>query len=55
LISETGMAKAKRNLADPGSLYDRDFFAWTQQQAALLRHAATQEPTSDLDLENLAE
>jgi hypothetical protein len=55
LISETAMAKAKRDLADPGSLYHRDFFAWTQQQAVLLRHAATHEPTSDLDLENLAE
>jgi hypothetical protein len=49
------MAKAKRHLSDPGSLYDRDFFAWTQQQAALLRRAATHGPTSDLDLENLAE
>ena len=49
------MAKAKRHVSQPGSLYDRDFFIWTQQQAALLRRAATDGPTSDLDLENLAE
>ena len=49
------MVQAKRDLSGPGSLYDRDFFAWTQQQAALLRRAAAQEPASDLDLQNLAE
>jgi Domain of unknown function DUF29 len=49
------MAKAKRALADPGSLYHRDFFAWTRHQAAVLRRAATRGPISDLDLENLAE
>jgi len=49
------MAKAKRALADPGSLYHRDFFAWTQHQAALLRRAAAHQATSNLDLENLAE
>jgi hypothetical protein len=49
------MAKAKRDLSQARRLYDRDFFAWTQQQAALLRRAATGEPTSDLDLQNLAE
>ena len=49
------MAQAKRDLSDPGSLYDRDFFAWTRQQAELLRRAADGEPTSELDLQNLAE
>jgi Domain of unknown function DUF29 len=49
------MAKAKQDLSEPESLYDRDFFAWTQQQAALLRRAAAGEPSSDLDLQNLAE
>jgi hypothetical protein len=34
-----------------GTLYDEDFYAWTQEQAALLREGAVQE----LDLTNLAE
>ena len=34
-----------------GTLYDEDFYAWTQQQATLLRKGAVQ----DLDLANLAE
>jgi Domain of unknown function DUF29 len=33
------------------ALYDQDFYAWTQEQAALLREGAVQ----DLDLTNLAE
>ena len=33
------------------TLYDQDFYAWTQEQAALLREGAVQ----DLDLTNLAE
>jgi uncharacterized protein DUF29 len=33
------------------SLYEQDFYAWTQEQAALLRLGAVQ----DLDLTNLAE
>jgi Domain of unknown function DUF29 len=33
------------------ALYDTDFYAWTQEQAALLREGAVQ----DLDLPNLAE
>lgn len=49
------MAKARRNLSQAQSLYDRDFFAWTQQQAALLRQEAARKPTTALDLENLAE
>ena len=49
------MAKAKQRLSDRGTLYDRDFVAWTRQQAALLRRAATHGPTPDLDLANLAE
>jgi iron-sulfur cluster repair protein YtfE (RIC family) len=49
------MAKAKRELPVQSSLYDRDFFAWTQQQANLLRHAAVHQSTSKLDFQNLAE
>jgi hypothetical protein len=49
------MAKVKQRFSEPQSLYDCDFFTWTQQQAALLRRAAAGEPTSDLDLQNLAE
>src|SRR4051812_49650097 len=41
-------------LADPG-LYERDFYLWTQRQAAELRHAAAQRTNLPLDLENLAE
>jgi hypothetical protein len=32
-------------------LYDQDFYAWTQEQAALLREGALH----DLDVTNLAE
>ena len=49
------MAKAKRDLAQAQSLYERDFFAWTQQQAALLRRASARAPTAGLDFQNLAE
>jgi Domain of unknown function DUF29 len=49
------MAKAKRDLSEAQSLYDRDFFAWTQQQAGLLRREAAGGPTTGLDFENLAE
>ena len=49
------MVRAKRDLTEARTLYDRDFFAWTQQQAALLRRAVAHEPNSDLDFQNLAE
>ena len=49
------MARPKPKLTRAQSLYDRDFFAWTQHQAELLRRAAAREPTSDLDFDNLAE
>ena len=49
------MAQAKRSPSEARSRYDRDFFAWTQEQAELLRRAATCQPNSDLDFENLAE
>jgi Domain of unknown function DUF29 len=49
------MAKVKRELPEAASLYDRDFFGWTQQQAGLLRREARLQPGTDLDLENLAE
>src|SRR5689334_16575291 len=38
-------------MSTPTTLYDQDFYAWTQEQAALLREGAVQE----LDLVNLAE
>jgi Domain of unknown function DUF29 len=49
------MAKAKRDLPEVRSRYDRDFFAWTREQAALLRREAARGLASDLDFENLAE
>jgi len=36
-------------------LYDTDFFAWTQRQAAVLRRMAAERSNTDLDLEHLAE
>jgi hypothetical protein len=49
------MAKVRQELPKAKAGYDRDFFAWTQQQAELLRREATFRPGTDLDLENLAE
>ena len=37
------------------SLYDTDFYAWTQQQAEQLRAAQAQRVNLDLDFENIAE
>lgn len=39
--------------ADP--LHERDFHAWTQEQAARLRAAAARRVNADLDWENIAE
>ncbi len=36
-------------------LYHTDYYAWTQEQAAILRRLATSRAPGDLDLENLAE
>ena len=36
--------------AADGSLYDEDFYAWTQQQAELLRRGATASNRLDYDL-----
>jgi len=36
-------------------LYDTDFFAWTQSQAAVLRRMAAERINGELDLEHLAE
>ena len=47
--------KARPAPSQRHSLYHRDFFAWTRQQAELLRRAAAHGPTSDLDFDNLAE
>ena len=49
------MAKAKRELPEVPGLYERDFVAWTRQQADLLRRAAAVSPATDLDFANLAE
>ena len=37
------------------SLYEADFYAWTQEQSAKLRELITTRTNLDLDLENLAE
>jgi Domain of unknown function DUF29 len=37
----------------PASLYDEDFYAWTQQQAGLLRRMPR--VGTELDLDNIAE
>jgi hypothetical protein len=49
------MAKAKQGLPEAPGLYERDFVAWTRQQADLLRRAAAVGPTTGLDFANLAE
>ena len=46
------MSTATRREAPRSDLYDRDFYSWTQDQAARLRALA---PHSGLDLENLAD
>ena len=46
------MSTATRREAPQSDLYDRDFYSWTQDQAARLRALA---PHSGLDLENLAD
>lgn len=40
---------------DQQAHYDRDYYAWTQDQAARLRRLADARANLDLDLENLAE
>jgi hypothetical protein len=42
-------------MTDAKSLYDRDFVAWTEQQAQALRAAARGSINQPLDWENLAE
>ena len=37
------------------TLYDRDFYEWTREQAAALRRRLSERANTDLDLENLAE
>ena len=36
------------------TLYERDYYAWTQDQAARLRNAAAERLNLDIDFENLA-
>jgi uncharacterized protein DUF29 len=38
---------------NPDTLYDEDFYAWTQRQAELLRHLPAVD--NELDVENIAE
>jgi hypothetical protein len=45
----------RKPMAEPKSLYDRDFVAWTEQQAEVLRAAAHGGTNQALDWENLAE
>jgi len=40
---------------DGGSLYDRDFYLWTQQQARAMRRQHELRPNADIDWENLIE
>ena len=50
------MSAPKPKSNDPSdSLYERDFFLWTQQQAEALRKAAREGSNLPLDWENLAE
>lgn len=42
-------------MSGSADLYDTDFFAWTQQQAALLRDIARQRLNVPLDWDNLVE
>ena len=37
------------------SLYDTDFYAWTQEESAKLRRLLTERSNLDLDFENIAE
>ncbi|HEX6141522.1 MAG TPA: DUF29 domain-containing protein [Geminicoccaceae bacterium] len=43
------------DLLDRPSLYERDFYLWTREQARLLREAAAQRMNTPFDLLNLAE
>jgi len=42
-------------MADPPTLYDCDFFAWTQDQGVALRRAQRERVDAPLDWEHLAE
>ena len=42
-------------MVDPSTLYEKDFVAWSQQQAEALRAAARGGSNQQLDWENLAE
>lgn len=47
--------EAGRAMPNDSSLYETDFFLWTEQQAADLRRAAREGSNVPLDYENLAE
>ena len=42
-------------MADPSTLYERDFFAWTQDQAAALRRAQQERINAPIDWAHLAD
>ena len=42
-------------MADPASIYDQDFFAWTQDQATALRNLSPAIAGNTLDIAHLAE
>mgnify|MGYP002714199852 CR=1 FL=1 len=42
-------------MADPSTLYERDFFAWTQDQAAALRRAQQERINAPIDWGHLAD
>ena len=42
-------------MADPSTLYERDFFAWTQDQAAALRRAQQDRINAPIDWAHLAD
>jgi hypothetical protein len=47
--------RSETTMADPRTLYDEDFVAWTEEQAEGLRAAARAGSNLQLDWENLAE
>ena len=49
------MATKLEDKIDPSALYDRDFYAWAQQQAATLRRVQASHPNLPLDFVHLIE
>jgi len=49
------MATGLRDKTEPAALYDSDFYAWAEQQAATLRRLQAADPNLPLDFEHLIE